>query len=59
MRIKLLTGLSDGVNAYKPRQVIDWDDAEAARMIADGMAVPADEPAAEPEPKPEPKRKGK
>jgi hypothetical protein len=55
MRIKLLTGLSDGITPRKPRDVIEWDDAEAARMVAEGYAVAADpEPTPEPTPAPEP-----
>lgn len=60
MRIKLLTGLSDGVTPLKPRDVVEWDDAEAARMVAEGYAVEAVEgepPPAGPEPAPEPKKK--
>lgn len=71
MRIKLLTGMvTADYTSHKPRSVIEWDDAEAARLIAAGCAVavdmpgeaaavevPAAETAAAPAPKV--KRKGK
>ena len=44
MRIKLLTGLTDGVTPFKPRSVVEWDDAESRVLIAAGMAVAADGP---------------
>jgi hypothetical protein len=44
MRIRWLTGCSDGVTSYKPRDVVEWDDAEAKRYVEAGAAVETDEP---------------
>lgn len=50
MRIKLLVGLSGPGRNADEHGVVDWpDDADAARLIAAGLAEAVDEP--EPEPK--------
>lgn len=43
MRIRLLTGIAGRGFSHAPGDVVDMDDAEAARLLAAGYAERADE----------------
>jgi hypothetical protein len=47
MKIKLLVSLATERRGYAPGDVVEWPDADAARLITAGYAE-----SAEPEPKP-------
>ncbi|WP_154668644.1 hypothetical protein [Rhizobium leucaenae] len=42
MRIRLLTALSGVMRHYKAGKVVEWDDADALRLIERGLAVAED-----------------